>query len=65
MTGTEALGLPTRFLTGLLRELLIDIANQKASAFRFDDPAQRSGPHREDRQVGTPSGVPGRLCPRH
>jgi hypothetical protein len=42
MTGTEALGLPTRFLTGLLRELQIDTANQKASAFRFD-PARAPG----------------------
>lgn len=43
MTGTEVLGLPTRILTGLLRELLIDIANQKGSAFRFDDPARAPG----------------------
>ena len=43
MTGTEVLGLPTRHLTGLLRELLIDIANQKGSAFRFDDHARSPG----------------------
>jgi hypothetical protein len=43
MTGTEALGLPTRFLTGLLRELQIDTTNRKASAFRFDDPARSPG----------------------
>jgi hypothetical protein len=43
MTGTEVLGLPTRFLTGLLRELLIDIADQKGRAFRFDDHARNSG----------------------
>jgi hypothetical protein len=65
MTGTEALGLPTRFMTGLLREHLIDIANQKGSAFRFDDHARSPGHTGTTGQVGTPGGVPGRLCPRH